>query len=81
MIVLTAYGIHDTAAREQRVEAAEDRADQVAYDAARERCGDAPTWMPETMRTLGGARYHFCRLAPGHGSKHVNNEGRSWGDA
>lgn len=37
MIVLTAWGIHDPATREQRVEAAEDRAEQVAYDAWRER--------------------------------------------
>lgn len=38
MIVLTAYGIHERPlSREQRIEAAEDRAEQAAFDAARER--------------------------------------------
>ena len=37
MIILAAYGIHEpTLTREQRVEAAEDRADQVAFDHMRE---------------------------------------------
>lgn len=38
MIVFTAYPIHEPAvSREQLIEAAEDRADQVAFDVARER--------------------------------------------
>lgn len=38
MIVLAAYPIHEPAiSREQRIEAAEDRAEQAAFDAARER--------------------------------------------
>lgn len=38
MIVYLPYAIHEPAvSREQRVEAAEDRAEQAAFDAARER--------------------------------------------
>ncbi len=38
MIVLTSYDLNDAPVpREQRIEAAEDRAEQVAYDAWRER--------------------------------------------